>query len=80
MPGCLLSAMTTKKTVSENPTAAALLRVKRKIAKDRAFAVRVFKSAQERKDNTAMERAGGEANVLHMALKYVEEEIKKAQG
>lgn len=57
-----------------------LHRVKRRIEKDRAFAIRVWKSAQERGDSLASERAAGEANVLMLAMRHVDAEINKLRS
>lgn len=66
-----------EKVKQKSATSEVLLRLKRKIGKARAVAVRLEKVYRERKDALGLERAFGEANVLTTTLKLIDLELEK---
>lgn len=58
-------------------TKAVLHRLKRRIGKERARAEKLEKTYFEKKDSFGRERAMGEANVLGLAMGFIDEELRK---
>ncbi len=61
----------------KSATREVLLRLKRRVGKERARAVRLEKDYRERKNMLGLERAFGEANVLAMTMKFIDQEVEK---
>lgn len=54
-----------------------LLRLKRRVGKERARCERLEATYREKKDTLGLERAFGEANVLRMVQRFIDDELKK---
>lgn len=54
----------------------AMQRLKRRVGKERARCIRIWKSAHESAFLSA-ERAAGEANYLGLVMRWIDDEIKK---
>lgn len=66
-----------EKVKEKKATIEVLLRLKRRIGKERARCVRLEKDYREHKDALGLERAFGEANVLRMAMRFIDQEVEK---
>jgi hypothetical protein len=54
-----------------------LLRLKRRVGKERARCERLASAYRVTKDSLGLERAFGEANVLRMVQRFIDDELKK---
>lgn len=57
-----------------------LERLKRRIGRERSRIRRIEKSAYEKGDGTARERARGEENVLSLTIGFIDEELRKLRS
>lgn len=54
-----------------------LMRLKRRIGKERARCLRLYEDCKSTGNTVGVERAFGEANVLAMAMRWIDDEMKK---
>jgi hypothetical protein len=66
-----------EKVKEKKATLEVLLRLRRRIGKQRAFARQLEKTYRAKKDTVSWERAFGEASVLTTAMGFIDQEVEK---